>query len=150
MRLTVPLALLLCVTPVAGQQDDKPRVPKKGDAVIVKGCLRGSSVESADLMTEDREGAVREQEQVPQLTYRLQGDKSLLKELKSRFDRTIVEVKGTLQSELTKSGLGTAVGRTRITIGADPKTGRLPQGADQVLPVLEVKSFDGSGVSCGK
>jgi hypothetical protein len=150
MRLALLATLLICSAVLGAQQDDKARMPKKGDAVIVKGCLRGSSVESADLMVEDQEGTVREQAQVPRLTYRLQGDKSLLKDLKSKFDRTVVEVKGTLQSQLSKSGIGTDVGRTRITIGVDPKTGRLPQGADQVVPVLEAKSFEGSGVSCGK
>jgi hypothetical protein len=150
MRLAFPLALLLSAGPVAGQQNDQPRMPKKGDAVIVKGCLHGSSVESAEMMIEDREGGVRDLDQVPILTYRLQGDKALLKDLKSKFDRMVVEVKGTLQSELTKSGIGTGIGRTRITIGADPKTGRLPQGADQIVPVLEAKSFEGSAVSCGK
>jgi hypothetical protein len=150
MRLTLSLALLLSVAPVIAHQDDKARAPKKGDAVVIKGCLHGSSVESAGLMIEDKEGEVRDQDQVPPLTYRLEGDKSLLKDLKSKFDRMVVEVKGTLRSELTKNGIGTAIGSTRITIGADPKTGRLPQGADQVVPVLEVKSFEGSAVSCGK
>jgi hypothetical protein len=150
MRLTLLTTLLICGAALGAQQDDKARMPKKGDAVVIKGCLRGSSVESADLMVEDREGAVQEQAHVPPLTYRLQGDKALLKDLKSKFDRMVVEVKGTLQSELSKSGIGTAIGRTRITIGADPKTGRLPQGADQIVPVLEAKSFEGSAVSCGK
>jgi hypothetical protein len=150
MRLSLLAALLICSAVLGAQQDEKARMPKKGDAVVIKGCLRGSSVEAADLMVEDREGTVREQDQVPPLTYRLQGDKSLLKDLKSKFDRMVVEVKGTLQSELAKSGIGTGIGRTRITIGADPKTGRLPQGPDQIVPVLEAKSFEGTAVSCGK
>lgn len=139
--------LLLCGVPLSAQTGaQKP--PKKGDTVIVKGCLRGSAVEQADLMVEDEEGDARQNDQVPTLTYRLQGDKSILKELKDKHDRMVVQVKGILRSELSRSAMGTDVGRTRITIGVDPRN--RPQGADQALPVLEAKSFKATSVSCGK
>ncbi len=77
-------------------------------------------------------------------TYRLQGDKALLKELKDKHDRKVVEVKGILRSSLTGSGIGTTVGRTRITIGGDPNR----RSAEQPLPVLEAIAFEGMPVSC--
>ena len=48
--------LCSCAIPLAAQTEQKQ--PKKGDAVIVRGCLRGSAVEEADLLTEDKEGEV--------------------------------------------------------------------------------------------
>jgi len=48
---------------------------------------------------------------------------------------------------LTGIGLGTTVGRTRITIGSDPNG---PRGAEQPLPVLEAIAFEGLPVTCGK
>ena len=71
-----------------------------------------------------------------------------LKELKDKHDRMVVQVKGVLRSELSQSGIGTTVGRTRITIGADPRNPT--QGAEQPLPVLEAKSFEATTVNCGK
>jgi hypothetical protein len=140
------VALLSLTIPLASQT---PKPPKKGDAVVIKGCLRGSAVESAQLMRLDAEG-VPQEEDVPALTYRLQGKKELLKELKEKHDRMVVEVRGILRSELSGSGIGKDVGRTRISIGVDPRTGRSPHGADQAVPVLEATSFEGSNVSCGR
>jgi hypothetical protein len=53
-----------------------------------------------------------------------------------------------LRSELSQSGIGTTVGRTRITIGADPRNPT--PGGDQPVPVLEAISFEATTVSCGK
>jgi hypothetical protein len=114
----------------------------------VRGCLRGSAIEDADLLTEDTEGDPKPNDSVPALTYRLQGEKSVLKELKDKHDRKIVEVKGILRSALSPSGPGTTVGRTRITIGADPRNPT--RGADQQMPVLEALTFEGTTISCGK
>jgi hypothetical protein len=141
------ITLLLCGVPLSAQTvTQKP--PKKGDTIIVRGCLRGSAVEHADLLVEDEDGNARQNDQVPTLTYRLQGDKNVLKELKDKHDRMVVQVKGILRSELSRSGIGTDVGRTRITIGVDPRNPT--RGAEQPLPVLEAKSFEATTVSCGK
>jgi hypothetical protein len=136
---------IACAAPLVAQTPP-PKVPKKGDTVIVRGCLRGNSVEQADLMLEESEGEIRRNEQVPVLTYRLEGDKSVLKALKDKHDRMVVQVKGVLRSELSRSAMGTDVGRTRITIGADPRNPT--PGADQALPVLDTRSFEPTTVSC--
>jgi hypothetical protein len=141
------VALLLSAMPLSAQSGTQ-KPPKKGDSISIKGCLRGSAVEQADLLVDDQEGNTRESDQVPALTYRLQGDKKILKELKDKYDRKTVGVKGILRSELSRSGIGTDVGRTRVTIGVDPRNPT--RGAEQPLPVLEVQSFEGSTVSCGK
>ena len=43
---------------------------------------------------------------------------------------------------------GTTVGRTRITMGSDPRNPT--RGAEDQLPVLDAKSFEATTVSCGK
>jgi hypothetical protein len=147
MTLRSTLMFLICALPLSAQTaPQKP--PKKGDTIIVRGCLRGNAVEQADVMIEDADGDVTQNGQVPAMTYRLQGDKSVLKELKDKHDRMEVQVKGILRSELSRSGIGTDVGRTRITIGVDPRNPT--RGAEQPLPVLEAKSFEATTVSCGK
>jgi hypothetical protein len=148
MRIVPSIALIvICLAPLAAQQGDRARIPKKGDTIIVKGCLRGSSVEHAGVIRVDAEGKREDVDDVPSYTYRLQGDKKLLKELKEKHDRKIVEVKGILRSSLTGTGLGTTVGRTRITIGSDPNG---PRGAEQPLPVLDAIGFEGLPISCSK
>jgi hypothetical protein len=143
------LAALLWTVPLTAQSE-KPKVPKKGDVLVIRGCLRGSAVESAETMTVDAEGSQRVEDQIPTLTYRLQGKKDLLKELKDKHDRMVVEVTGILRSNLSGSGIGKDVGRTRISIGVDPRTGRSPHGAGQAIPVLEATKFEGSTVSCAR
>jgi hypothetical protein len=141
------IAFLLCAVALSAQTPPQ-KPPKKGDTIIVRGCLRGNAVEQADLLIEDAEGDTKQNDQFPAMTYRLQGDKSVVKELKDKHDRMVVQVKGILRSELSQKGIGTTVGRTRITIGADPRNPT--QGADQPLPVLDAKSFEATTVSCGK
>ena len=147
IRLCVSLVVLVGVGGLAAQER-KP--PKKGDTVVIRGCLRGSAVESAETRTVDAEGETKTDDLVPSLTYRLQGKKDLLKELKDKHDRKVVEVKGILRSELAGSGLGTTVGRTRIAIGVDARTGSGGARNDQAIPVLEAQSFEGTTITCGR
>ena len=148
MRFACSISHASLLRHLAAAQTAPQKPPKKGDTIIIRGCLHGSSVEQADLMVEDAEGEVTRNEQVPDMTYRLDGDKNVVKELKDKHDRMVVQVKGILRSELSRSGIGTDVGRTRITIGADPRNPT--RGAEQPLPVLEAKSFEPTTVSCGK
>jgi hypothetical protein len=147
----IPLLIvsaLLCAVPLFGQ-NDKPKPPKKGDVLVIRGCLRGSAVEFAEAMRVGAEGETRLDETVPILTYRLEGKKDLLKDLKNKHDKRVVEVRGILRSELSGNGLSRDVGRTRISIGVDPRTGRAP-GTDQAIPVLEATSYEGSTTSCAR
>jgi hypothetical protein len=148
MRIARSIVLLLISAVPLSAQDAPQKPPKKGDTISVRGCLRGNAVEQADLLIEDAEGDAKRNDSVPALTYRLQGDKSVLKELKDKHDRMVVQVKGILRSELSGSGVGTTVGRTRITMGSDPRNPT--RGAEEQLPVLDAKSFEATTVSCGK
>lgn len=147
IRLCLSLILLVAVGALAAQDR---KLPKKGETLVIRGCLRGSSVESAETMTVDAEGETKTEDLVPSLTYRLQGKKDLLKELKDKHDRKVVEVKGILRSELAGSGLGTTVGNTRITIGVDARPGTGGPRTDQAIPVLEAQSFEGTTITCAR
>ena len=147
-RVTLYAVTIVLAAGSLAAQERKP--PKKGDTVIVRGCLRGSAVESADMMRVDAEGGTTREDLVPALTYRLQGKKDLLKDMKDKHDRKVVEVKGILRSELGGSGIGKTVGNTRISIGVDPRTGSGPHGSDTAVPVLEALSFEGTTISCAR
>jgi hypothetical protein len=147
IRLCLSLILLVAVGALAAQDR---KLPKKGETLVIRGCLRGSSVESAETRTVDAEGETKTEDLVPSLTYRLQGKKDLLKELKDKHDRKVVEVRGILRSELAGSGLGTTVGNTRITIGVDARPGTGGPRTDQAIPVLEAQSFEGTTITCAR
>ena len=141
---------LVSALALAVQAQDKPKPLKKGDSLTIKGCLRGSAGRRRRDDARDAEGEARRDEDVPVLTYRLEGKKDLLKELKEQYDKKTVEVRGILRSDLSGAGVGTTVGNTRIAIGLDPRTSRSPYATDQAIPVLEVTAFDGSSISCAR
>jgi hypothetical protein len=121
------------------------RGPKKGDTITVKGCLSGSMLLSTE--TTATGGA---ELPIAAYTYQLKGKKDLLKELRAKHDATLVELTGELKSTLPEeSFLGTRIGRTTIVVGADPRSREQGmQGTAQPLPVLEVRSYEGSSVAC--
>jgi hypothetical protein len=149
MRHALAIALLLPVGGL-GAQDKAPSNPvpsKKGDAIAIYGCLRGSALEATDL------GGGEDVSPVTQgTTFRLTGDKALLKEMKEKYDKKVVEVRGVLKSDLLPTSWAErTVGKTRISIGT-PSTGSAAadQEAKRSVPVVEVKSYEGRDISCGR
>lgn len=131
---------------------DKPKdstaIPKKGDSIVLRGCLRGAALEATDVGAEDSSTPL-----LSGLTFRLTGKKDLLKEMKQKHDGRLVEVRGTLKSDLQpQAGYGANVGGMRITIGgptAGPAGGREAE-TRKSLPVVDVSGFDGTETSCGR
>jgi hypothetical protein len=123
--------------------DARTRPLRNGEQILVKGCLRGSMLDSM-------ESGRTEESLLPSAhTFQLKGKKDLLKELRERHDGVVVTVTGTLKSNLDAMERGRQVGRTRIVVGADSSTrGGLPGMTDSPMPVLEVKSFEASELSC--
>lgn len=147
------LILLCCAValalPVGAVQEGETasRPTRKGDALTVTGCLHGAALEATEVSAPDASALV-----AAGLTFRLTGDRKLLRELRQEHDRKVVEVRGVLKSELPHAaGQGHNVGGMRITIGAASPGGRLESEPRRVLPVLEVKSFHGSRqTSCAR
>jgi hypothetical protein len=145
----VALAVLLPVgLPAQEKPAPLPAAPtRKGDRIAIYGCLRGSSLEATDLG-----GGSDDVSPVTQgLTFRLTGDKKLLKEMKEKHEKRLVEVQGVLKSDLQPSAPEAKVGRVRIGIGTPP-TGSMAAAdeAKRSVPVVEVTSYTGRDMTCGR
>src|SRR5688572_15389349 len=135
MHTALPFFLLAAT--IAGvdavqQEGTLSRAPKKGETIVVKGCLTGQALQATDLGS----GEVRESLS-SEMTFRLTGDKTLLKQLKAGHDGNVVEVQGVLKSELPKESTATRkVGKMRITFGT-PSEAPLSREAEtrRSLPV---------------
>jgi hypothetical protein len=145
MRSGVVIAAVLSLSTVLVAQQEAPaeKPPKKGDRVVVVGCLNGPMLEANEIRSADATEAYP-------LTagFRLTGDKKLLKKMRSEEDGRLVEVTGVLKSELPDGDTrpGKQVGKTRIVIGTPQST---QQQTSRALPALEVKSYEARVVSCG-
>jgi hypothetical protein len=145
------VGLVLCVAGLVTAQEPKDppskrKTPEKGDAVVVRGCLEGPTLQSTETATADDAALV-----MAPLTYQLKGDKKLLKALRAEHDGKLVAVSGILKSTLPQDNsiLGKSTGRTKVTFGVGSPSGQNnPPGVESSLPVLEVKSYDGSGERC--
>lgn len=145
------MILLVVALAFAGpidQEKTSAKIPQKGDTIIVKGCLRGSSLESTEMGLVDSEAR-----RMTSLVYRLTGDRSTLKRMRQEHDGRVVEATGTLKSTLPPADeiRGKTIGRTRIRIGVGSPSVGSPGNPEtnRSIPVLEVKSYEGFPVKCG-
>ena len=140
-------AVVLALVP-APQEKPAAKTPQKGDTVVVKGCLRGNSLESTETGILDAEAAM-----MTALVYRLTGDKATLKRLRAEHDGRVVEVTGILKSKLPSASeeRGVTIGRTRVRVGVGSGHVGSPAQAEvnRSIPVLEVKGYEGAPVQCG-
>jgi hypothetical protein len=138
---------LLLLTFVAAIQQDPPKEnkpPKRGDAVVAKGCVKGSVLETAELSGAG-DANTRSSDL---LTFRLTGDKKTLQELKKEHEGHVDVLTGELKTDLPKSDTGgKKIGNTRITFGVGDRRGPM-QPQPPPMPVLKVTSFEHTGVSC--
>ena len=146
--LTVVLAAGLGSASLHAVQDtDTKRPPlKRGDEIVVEGCLNGTMLEASEVGSV-HDGALLH----AGLNFQLKGKKDVLKKLTAGHDGQLVEITGVLKSNLdTGAKRGTRIGKTRIVIGVrstTPDRSMMP-ASEEMLPVLEVKSFEGQSVSC--
>jgi hypothetical protein len=129
---------------VMTQEKSDELLPKRGDTVVVRGCISGGKIESTE--TSVRDGSGRYSGLV---TYRLTGDKKVLNALKKEHGGHVEVLTGILKSELPAGDAprGKRIGNTGISIGI----GRPPRAnpaAPTAVPVLDVKEFEHSGVTC--
>lgn len=150
---SLSFALFMCLAVGAGSasaqdnKDEKDRPPKSGDTIVVEGCLSGTMLEGASSTPADGGNAL-----FPSgLNFQLKGKKNLLRDLVAKHEGQIVEITGILKSNIDATvGRGTKIGNTRIVIGvgsSTPDRAMMP-GTQEMLPVLEVKSFEGKAVNC--
>ena len=132
----VAIVVVLALSGAAAQQE-KPaaKLPQKGDIIVVKGCLKGSSLEATETGILNGEGTM-----ITALVYRLTGDKDQLKQMRNEHDGKVVEVTGILKSTLPPSDevRGKTFGKSRITVGiGTPQVGAPATAeANRSIPVL--------------
>jgi hypothetical protein len=126
----------------AQEPQEAPRVPKDSVELTVIGCLQGRI-----LSTIARRGPdVESSPYVGERTFRLNGKKDVMNEVKKR-QHQLVEVVGLVKrSALDDKGLKS--GRVSIS-GGSPVAGMggLPTGVDQV-PVMDVSAIRMRSTSC--
>lgn len=136
------LLSLLLLAFGAGMIQDRPaerRPPKKGDTVVVRGCLNGGVIEGGELSSTDGDFKVLELHD-----YRLTGKKDLVKTLKEQHAGHADVITGVLKTDLPTERQGMKIGNTGVGIGL----GNSQDYTQRALPVLEATSFEHVGVRC--
>ena len=145
---TLSAAVFMTVALGATPQEKPPsKPPSKGDAVIVRGCLSGSALESTEIRLVD--GTDPKRERTSAVTFRLTADSDVLKQMRKDHDGQIVEVTGILKSDLpTEDGRHVkTIGKTRIVVGIRSPQTTQPHDPPY-RPVLQVKSYEGLATIC--
>ena len=139
------LIVLLTIAGVFAQEKPAPTPTKKGDRIVIYGCLRGSSLEATDVGGSDDVSPMTQG-----ITFRLTGDKKVLRELKEKHEKKLVEIHGLLKSDLQQNGYPDAkIGRVRIGIGSPPTgSASAADEAKRAVPVVDVKSYTARDTSC--
>lgn len=137
--LVTALALVLTVG-FAQEKPSQPKPPKKGDAVVVRGCITGGVIEAGELATVD--GGYKHL--VP-YDYRLTGKKDVVKMVKEDHLHHADAVTGVLKTDLPKEpkAMTGRIGNTSVGIGLGSSQPQPPP-----LPVLEVTSIEHVDVRC--
>ena len=135
-------ALALVVS--AAFVQDKPSVakpPKKGDTVVVRGCITGGVIEAGELSSADGE-----YKHLVPYDYRLTGKKEVVKAVKEEHLHHADAVTGVLKTDLPKEpkGMNGRIGNTSVGIGMAPSQGY----TQRAIPVLEVTSIEHVDVRC--
>lgn len=136
------LALLVALGTFVGggqeKQENRDRPPKRGDTVLVTGCVSRGRIESNNMKVADGEGTYDRF-----VTYRLTGDKKVLESLKKDHDKHVEVLTAVLRSELPSDSHRT-IGNTNVSVGLPGRN----QPPTPSYPVLEVKSAEHTAVSC--
>jgi hypothetical protein len=142
----ITLTILLVALGAFQQKPAEPSEPKRGDKVVVRGCISGGTIESAETEVYESTGKYR-----GFVTYRLTGDKKVLKQLKQEHEGHIDVITGVLKTNLPPQNAphGKRIGNTRVVVGI----GQVPRNdphAPPYLPALEVGELEHTEVTCRK
>jgi hypothetical protein len=135
------LVLALTTAPIAPQE--RPKIPEDSVELTVVGCLKGRVLSTVV----QREPDVQRGPNVGERTFRLNGKKDVMDEVKKR-NRQLVEVVGLVKrSSLDDKGIKS--GRVAISGGSPVSgTGHIPTGVDNVA-VMDVTSVRLRETACG-
>jgi hypothetical protein len=141
----IPTATMLILSAVLvlpqDTKQEKPRVPEDSIELTVIGCLKGRVLTT----TEKRQTDVESGPHVGERTFRLAGNRDLMREV-SRHDRHLVEVVGIVKrSALDDRGI--KVGGVAISGGSPSARRGIPSPADNVA-VMDVSAVRMRSSSC--
>jgi hypothetical protein len=138
-------ALVLFVVPLLAQKPESGvSAPKKGDNVTIRGCVHWPLLVQSGFWRTD----ITKNAATP-YTYRLSGDKNLVKPLQKEHADTIVEVSGVLKSTATPppATRGKDNGKTKVYVGVSGQKPQTPDEADPPL-LLRVTAFEPTHAPC--
>ena len=140
----VTLVFLLAAVSLQEKPAEPSQGPKRGDTIVVRGCVTGGTVETSETEVRDSSGKYS-----GIVTYRLTGDKKALKRIKTEHDGHVDILTGVLKSDLPhqNTARGKRIGNTRITIGVGEQP-RTDPAAPQYMPALQVKDIEHTGETC--
>ena len=127
-------------------QDTKP-VPKGSVEILTTGCITGKSFAAMG----PREDGVRRGPDVRGKTFRLNGPKDLMKDVK-RNDGHLVEVVGLVRSMDLAEPVGARIGGTRVTLGSPnrsaPSGSAMQNSAANNTVIMDITSLRPLADSC--
>lgn len=138
----VVVMLALALAGARANPQEKPRVPEDSVELTVVGCLKGRVLTTVP----PREADVQRGPVVGERTFRVNGKREVMDEVKKR-NRQLVEVVGLVKrSALDDKGL--KAGRVAISGGSPVAgSGNIPTGIENV-PVMDVTSVRLRATSC--
>lgn len=138
------IGLVLAILAAQEKPAEPTAIPKRGDTVTVRGCIVGGTIESSETEVPDSS-----RKYSGFITYRLTGDKKVLKQVKQEHDGHVDVLTGVLKSDLPDPNTprGKRIGNTRITVGIGGQPHPDPR-APQYMPALQVKEVEHTGASC--
>jgi hypothetical protein len=116
-------------------QEPKP-VPKGSVEILTTGCITGKSFAAMG----PREDGLRRGPDVRGRTFRLNGPKDLMKDVKAN-DGHLVEIDGLVRQNDLAEPLGGRFGNTRVTVGA-PSNGGSPVSSPMNGPMTNTVIMD--------
>lgn len=130
---------------LAGQQEERPKVPKDSVLVTVTGCLKGRVIRASDVKQPDTTTGIV----IRNHSFRLAGKKDVMQTVKAQ-DGNRVEVTGLIRkSSLIEPGIKFKGGRVMIGGGTSGgATSSMPDPAENVV-VLDAETVQAVGGSCG-
>lgn len=140
--MTAIVALLTLTLASAQGESQEKRIPEDSVELTVVGCLKGRAFTTVP----PREADVQRGPNVGKRTFRLNGKREVMDEVK-KLDRRLVEVIG-LVKRSALDDKGVKIGGVAISGGSPvARSGGVPTGADNV-PVLDVTSVRERAASC--
>jgi hypothetical protein len=138
--------LVLTLTAVGQQTQEKKKVPDDSVEISARGCLKGR-VFAAMARTEDEGVALGPD--VGGRSFRVAAPRAVMNEVKKHDGHWVTVVGIVRKTDLSEPMLGTRIGNTRVIVGQpgrDPMRANLPTPAP--VPVMDVSSVQFLGDEC--